>query len=68
MLLVFINIRSDDMCGCGHSSLIHVAILFHPFSSTGNVINDKCSCLLPDNADKLIFLLENNKTVDDCIF
>ena len=34
------------------------------FSSSGNVINDKRSCLLPDNADKLIFLFKNNKTVD----
>ena len=29
MLLVFINIRSNNMCGFGYSSLIHVVILFH---------------------------------------
>ena len=32
------------------------------FSCSGNVISDRRSCLLPENADKLIFLHENVKT------
>ena len=31
------------------------------FSTAGNVIRERRSCLLPDNADKLIFLHENTK-------
>lgn len=30
------------------------------FSSAGNVISQRRSCLLPENADKLIFLFENS--------
>ena len=31
------------------------------FSTAGNIIHEKRSSLLPDNADKLIFLHENTK-------
>ena len=29
------------------------------FSSTGNLVSNKRSCLLPENVDKLLFLYEN---------
>jgi len=46
-------------------SVVATSIASDPlFGCSGNVILERGSCLLPENADKLIFLHENVKLSD----